>query len=238
LLQEVEQLSCPQCQATNEQDYVLCHHCGATLTGQSRLWELAGQFPPPVMPATPPADAYIPSMSASQYPRTPGEQFFPDNRAGQYIPGLNAPSSQFRPDWRRLTRVEQTAAGATLIVLVSLFLPWFGFDEAGTNISVSGTGAHGYLVVVVLLSVLMAGYLLQRSGWEEFPFRMPVAHETVLMAGAGLQFLLVTIGFSDVPIAGLSWQFGAYLALIASAAGLGAALMPVVRSRQARPGPG
>ncbi len=190
------------------------------------------------MPAAPPAEAYLPSMSASQYPRTPGEQFLPDNRAGQHIPGLNAPSSQFRPAWRRLTRVEQTAAVATLTVLVSLFLPWFGFNQAGTNIRVSGTGAHGYLVAVVLLSVLMAGYLLQRSGWEEFPVRMRVAHETVLMAGAGLQFLLVTIGFSEVPIAGLSWEFGAYLALIASAAGLGAALLPVLRSRPGRPGPG
>ncbi len=194
-------MTCSECQGTNRQDSARCAHCGATLTG----------------------------MSASQYPRTPGEQFLPDNRAGRHIPGLNAASSQFRPDWRRLTRVEQTAAGATLVVLVSLFLPWFGFDEAGTNISVSGTGAHGYLVVVILLSVLTAGYLLQRSGWEEFPFRMPVAHETVLMAAAGLQFILVTIGFSDVPIAGLSWEFGAYLGLIAAAAGLGAALMSVIR---------
>ena len=34
------------------------------------------------------ADQYIPSSSASQYPRTPGEQYLPDNRAGQYIPSL------------------------------------------------------------------------------------------------------------------------------------------------------
>ena len=234
-LQEVEQLSCPQCQAPNEQDSASCDQCGAALTGQAHPWDLADPFPPPTAQASPLADTFIPSTSASQYPRTPGEQFLPDNRAGQYIPGSDVPASQFRPAWRRLTRVEQTAGGATLIVLVSLFLPWFGFADLGT--SVSGTGAHGYLVIEVLLAVLMTGYLLQRSGWEEFPFRLPVAPETVLIAGAGLQFVLVAIGFADVPMAGLSWQSGAYLALIAAAATLGAALMPVLRSRPSRRGP-
>jgi hypothetical protein len=204
--QEVEQLSCPQCQATNQQASANCEHCGAALTGPS----------------------------ASQFPRTPAEQFLPDHRPGQYVPGSDTRSRQFRPDWRRLTRVEQAAGGATLIVLVSLFLPWFGFDDLGTDTSVSGTGAHGYLVIVALLAVLMAGYLLQRSGWEQFPLGLPVAHETVLIAGAGLQFAGVAIGFADVPAAGLSWDFGAFLALIAAAAALGAALVPVLRSRQAR----
>jgi len=204
----VEQLSCPQCQARNEHDSASCDQCGAALTGSS----------------------------ASQFPRTPGEQFLPDNRAGQYIPGSDVPARPFRPDWRRLTRAERTAGGATLIVLMSLFLPWFGL--AGLGSSISGTGAHGYLVIVVLLAVLMAGYLLQRSGWEAFPFRLPVTPETILIAGAGLQFAGVAIGFADVPIAGLSWDFGAYLALIAAAAALGAALTPVLRSRPSRPGPG
>jgi len=207
-LEEVEQLSCPQCQATNEHESASCDNCGAALIGSS----------------------------ASQFPRTPGEQFLPDNRAGHYIPGSDVSACPFRPDWRRLTRVERTAGGATLIVLMSLFLPWFGF--AGLGSSISGADAHEYLVIVVLLEVLMAGYLLQRSGREAFPLRLPVTPETVLIAGASLQFAGVAIGFADVPIAGLSWDFGAYLALIAAAVALGAALTPVLGSRPSRPGPG
>lgn len=203
-------MSCSQCQDTNEQGSAYCHHCGTALAEES-----------------------IPGMSASQYPRTPGEQFLPDNRAGRYIPGSDVPPSQFRPGWRQLSRAEQTTAGATLTVLLSLFLPWFGFDELGANVSVSGTAAHGYLVIVVLLATLMAGYLLQRSGWKQFPFRLPIAPRTALIAVTVLQFLLVAIGFSDVPTAGLSWEFGAYLALAASAAALGAALLPVIRKRGA-----
>jgi hypothetical protein len=40
----------------------------------------------------------------------------------------------------------------------------------------------------------------------------------VLLAGAGVQFVLVLIGFLDVPLAGLRWEIGAYLALLAAAA--------------------
>jgi len=129
--------------------------------------------------------------------------------------------------------VEQTAGGATLIVLISLFLPWFGFDELGTTISISGTAAHGYLVVVVLLAVLVAGYLLWRAGWEEFPVRLPITHEALLLGAVSLQFVLVTIAFADDPVSGLSREIGAYLALIASVAAVGPAVMPVIRLWQA-----
>jgi hypothetical protein len=181
------------------------------------------------------ADQYIPSSSASQYPRTPGEQYLPDNRAGQYIPAARAPAGEFRPDMRRLSRAEQTAGGATLIVLISLFLPWFRFAELGTSISISisGTTAHRYLVVVVLLAVLTAGYLLWRSGWEEFPLSLPITHEALLLAAVGLQMAIVAIAFLDLPVPGLSREIGAYLALIASAVAVGPAVLSAIRSRQA-----
>lgn len=210
-------MSCPQCQATNEPGSASCGRCGATLA--VRPWYLTDPLP---SQAGLPAETYVPSTSASQFPRTPGEQFLPDSRAGRYIPGADLPVSHFRPSWRRLTLVEQTAGGATLIVLGSLFLPWFGLG----SVSDSGTGTHGYLVLVILLAVLMAGYLLQRSGRPEFPFSLPVRHETVLITAAGAQFLLVAVGFADMPIPGLHREFGAYLALIAAAAAVGAALIP------------
>jgi hypothetical protein len=213
---------CPQCRAWSEQTSVICGPCGTSLPGsRGDSYDIPDS----------PADLFLPRPSASQFPRTPGEQYLPDNRAGQYIPGSNIPSRPFRPDVRRLTQVEQAAGGATLIVLISLFLPWFGF---GANASVSGTAAHGYLAIVVLLAVLMAGYLLQRSGRDEAGFRLPVAPETLLLAGAGLQFAAVVIAFCEVPPSGHNREYGAYLALIAAAAAGGAAAIPPIRSRQAR----
>jgi hypothetical protein len=232
---------CSQCQTMNEEYSTSCGNCGTPNPGAVTS-EMPGLFSSPSTPAAngeqfglpEPADQYLPSSSASQYPRVPGEQYIPDNRAGQYIPAGRAQAGQFRLDVRRLTLAEQFAGGATLIVLVSLFLPWFGFNEVGTSISVSGTSAHGYLATAVLLAVLLAGYLLWRSGWQEFPVSLPVAHEMLLLVATGLQFVLVAVAFLDVPVAGLNREFGAYLALMASVAALALAARPALRSRQPR----
>jgi hypothetical protein len=141
-----------------------------------------------------------------------------------------SPPREFRLDLRRLSRAEQTVGDASLVVLVSLFLPWFGFGTLGANISVAGTTAHGYLVVVVITALLIAGYLLLRSGWAEFPVRLPIAHEILLLAGTGVQFLLVLIGSLDVPLAGLGREIGVYLALLASAVAVIPVAGPVLRS--------
>jgi hypothetical protein len=170
--------------------------------------------------------------SASQFPRTPGDQYIPSAASGQHSPPEPAAPREFRLDLRRLSRADLTVGGASLVVVVSLFLPWFGFGELGA--SVSGTTAHGYLVLAVITALLMAAYLLLRSGWDEFPVSLPIAHERLLLAGTGAQFLLVFIGFLDVPLAGLSWEIGAYLALIASVAAAVPVVLPVLRSRQGR----
>jgi len=217
---------CPQCQTANEEYPASCGNCG-TPSPEA----VTSEVPDNLFIAAE-SDQYLPSSSASQYPRVPGEQYLPDNRAGQYIPAGRARAPQFRPDVRRLSRVEQMTGGATLIALISLFLPWFGFDEIGTSISISGTSAHGYLAIAVLVEVLLAGYLLWRSGWEEFPVSLPITHEVLLLVATGLQFVLVAVAFLDVPVAGLSREFGAFLALIASVAAVGLAAGPGLRSRQ------
>jgi hypothetical protein len=65
---------------------------------------------------------------------------------------------------------------------------------------------------------------------ESLPVRLPIAHETLLLAGTGVQFLLVLIGFLDVPLAGLGREIGAYLALLAAVAAAVPVARPVVRS--------
>jgi hypothetical protein len=171
---------------------------------------------------------------ASQFPRTPGDQYVVSTGPGQHGPPPPAPARDFRLDLRRLSRADQTAGGASLVVLVSLFLPWFGVGTLGASISIAGTAAHGYLVIVVITALLMAGYLLLRSGWGEFPVRLPVAHETLLLAGTGVQLLLVLIGFLDVPLAGLGREIGAWLALLASVTAVVPVARPVLRSWRGR----
>jgi len=172
--------------------------------------------------------------SVSQFPRTPGDQYVASAGPGQHGPPPPAPAREFRLDLRRLSRVDQTVGGASLVVLVSLFLPWFGFGTLGANISIAGTTAHGYLVVVVITVLLITGYLLLRSGWAEYPVRLPIAHETLLLAGTSVQFLLVLIASLDVPLAGLGREIGAYLALLAAAAAVIPVARPVLRSGPGR----
>ncbi|MGH3238416.1 MAG: hypothetical protein ACRDOH_35200, partial [Streptosporangiaceae bacterium] len=173
-------------------------------------------------------EQYAPAGPPGQH-----EQYAPGPPAGRHAPGAPTPASQFRLDLRRLSRVDQTVGGASLVVLISLFLPWFGFSALGESFSASGTTAHGYLVIVVILAVLMIGYLVLRSGWDEFPVNLPVAHAPLLLIGTGLQLLLVLIGFFDVPVSGLSWEIGAYLALIASVTAAGPLIIPAIRTWQA-----
>jgi hypothetical protein len=154
--------------------------------------------------------------------------------AGQHAPAPAAQAREFRLDLRRLTRAEQIAGTANMIVLVALFLPWFGFDELGTSITISGTTAHSYLMLVVITALLMSGYLLLRSGWDEFPVSLPVAPELVLLGVAAAQFVLILVGFLDVPLSGLGWEIGAYLALIAAAAAAAPLVSPALHLWQAR----
>ncbi len=215
-------MTCPQCRADTRPDAAFCGSCGTPF----------GLEPPG---EADPAAASQLGASASQFPRTPGDQYIPSVTSGQHgPPPVSAPTRQFRLDLRRLSRADQVVGGASLVVLVSLFLPWFGFSTLGASISVTGTTAHGYLVLVVITGLLIPGYLLLRSGWGEFPFPLPVAHGALLVAATGVQFLLVLIGFLDVPAAGLSWEMGAYLAVAAATLAAVRMAWPAVRSRPDR----
>jgi hypothetical protein len=64
-----------------------------------------------------------PAASASQFPRTPGDQYIPSAASGQHGPPASASPREFRLDLRRLSRSDQAVGGASLVVLISLFLP-------------------------------------------------------------------------------------------------------------------
>ena len=177
----------------------------------------------PPGPYAPGPGSYAPGPSSPPGPYAPGP--------GPYAPGHSSPSGAFRLDLRRLGRVEQAFGGASLVVLISLFLPWYGVSVLGASYTVSGTSAHWYLVVTLLLAILLIGYLVLRSGWDKPPLDLPIAHAPLLLIGTGLQLLLVFIGFLDKP-AGLSWEIGAYLALIAAVAAAAPVIVPAVRSWQ------
>jgi hypothetical protein len=167
---------------------------------------------------------------------------------GQYQRGTSGPfvqnssglsSASF--DLARLTRVDKIVAGATLITMISLWLPWYTgtysvVGELTSSGSVSGTGDHGWLWLEFILALVLLAYLVSRAVWNELPFRLPVAHTPLLIAGTCLQFLFILNGFLALPstdgVQGLSvsWDFGAFLALIASIVAFAPVAYPLVKS--------
>ena len=132
---------------------------------------------------------------------------------------------------------------ASLVVLISLFLPWFSVtvslldaNLAGVSpgsASESGMSAHGWLWFAFIISLVIVAYLILRAGYTALPFRLPLGHEQGLLAAAGLNLLLIFIAFMLKPgtgIAGIgvSWSFGAIMALVAAIA---AVASPVLASR-------
>ncbi len=193
-----------------------------------------GTYSPGAAPGPYQAGSYSPDGPSNHYrPSDPADPQYSARPQGQPFPwDGRAPAQSFRMDLRRLSRVDQTVGGASLVLLISLFLPWFGFSGFDGAFSVSGTSTHGYLVIVVILALLMMAYLVMRSGWDKFPVNLPIAHAPLLLIGTGLQLLLVLIGFLAKP-SGLSWEIGAYLGLIAAITAAGPVIVPAIRSWQA-----
>jgi hypothetical protein len=132
-------------------------------------------------------------------------------------------------DASRWTLDDRITGGATLLVLISLFLPWFTVNLAGLgalgvtggSASASGTTAHGWLWFVFIIGLIELLYLLAMAGLQQLP-ALPLKHERLLLAASALNLLLVLIAFLLKPGSDglaqvkIGWDFGAFIALIAA----------------------
>jgi hypothetical protein len=127
---------------------------------------------------------------------------------------------------------------ASLIVLISLFLPWFEASATSSfgsqSGSESGTDAHGWLWVVFILVLVIVGFLVLKAGFSKLPFSLPVPEEAVLLAAAGIDLLLILVAFLLKPSVGptfgisvsIGWDVGAYVGLVAAIV----AVVPLARA--------
>ena len=128
-------------------------------------------------------------------------------------PGANSPST-FKFNVKRWTQNDRIVAGATLVLFISLFLPWFGWSSVVFSVSVDGLW-HGYMYIPLLICLLVLAYFLAKAGWDELPLKLPLPEAQLLTIANGINFVLTFISFITKP-AFTSWQFGAYIGLIAS----------------------
>jgi hypothetical protein len=218
-----------------------CTNCGAQFGGQSA----APPPPPPPPPGpsgyAPPQQGYAPPQQGYTPPQQPGYSpqpgYGPPAQPAYQQPGqYRAVPPAFSLDLGRLNRVDQAIGVASLILIITLFLPWFGVSALGATATVSGFSAHGYLVISLLTAVALIGYLVMRAGWDDPPMKLPVAHAPLLLVLTGLQLLIVLLAFLFKP-GFTSWEFGAWLGLLAALVACGAIVVPAIQSMQAsRPG--
>jgi hypothetical protein len=148
-------------------------------------------------------------------------------------PAARPASTGFKLDIERWSVPDRVVGGATLILFISLFLPWFTYGGS----SVDGLW-HGYEYLTLIIALGIIGYLIARAAIPSFQPNMPVSHDMVLLAASAINLLLVLIGFLARPSASAffvtvtaSWGFGAFLALIAALAATIAAVRPVLAAR-------
>jgi hypothetical protein len=152
------------------------------------------------------------------------------------------PAMAFHFDAARWTMADRIAGGATFVLLISLFLPWFsvsaGFGSFTANSSVDALTAHGYLYLVLLLAVAMLGYLIVAAGLKDMP-ALPLGRDQLLGAAAAVNLLLVLIAMlfkpgGGAPLVKVSWDFGAFLGLAAAIVAFAPLARALPRARSGR----
>jgi hypothetical protein len=131
----------------------------------------------------------------------------------------------------RWERTDRAAGIATIVVLISLVLPWFGVSVLGISGTADGLTVHGYLYLVLLVALAILAYLVLHAGFEELPFRLPVGHGQLMLAATGLNFFLVLIAFLTKPTL-TSWQYGAFVGLAGAVVAVASLARPAIARRR------
>lgn len=204
---------CPNCNAPIRGDSEFCTNCGAPVRTQAAptASDAAMTQPAQQQQQPPPAREPIAPYSGPPAPGFPGQPARPS-------------TPPFSFDIKRLATPDLVIGGASIVTLISLFLPWYGL----LGFSTSGMSLHGYLVIALLAAIALLGYLVLRAGWAAAPVKLPIAHTPLLLIGTGVQLLFVLIAFLQSD--GFGHQFGSYLALLAALIACGVIAVPVIRA--------
>jgi hypothetical protein len=195
--------SCPQCQTETSDDAAFCPQCGATIPQSFGITAEAS-----AAPAGPPPSTY-------SYAATPA-------------PGTAVYSGAFKFDATRLSSADRITGIASFVLLITLFLPWYG----AFGFSPDGLSWHGYLYIVLLVTIAILVYLGARAGLGTLAINKSLAHAPVLLVATLVNFVLVFLAFLFKP-SGFSWQYGAFLSLIAAIVAAAPIAVPALRSAQA-----
>jgi len=132
-------------------------------------------------------------------------------------------------------------AGSSVMLAISLFLPWFGlriaYDPAAASVTADGPRAHGFLWIVLLLALAVLAILVTRPYLARLSGSLPSSGQ-MLIGATALALLLTLLGFASRPAGttnnipfgltlspaiSIGWRYGAYVGVLAAAVGFAAA---------------
>ena len=129
-----------------------------------------------------------------------------------------------------LNAKDRVSGPATLVLLVSFWLPWFSVGP----ISADGLSVHGWLFIAVLNSIVLVLYALVTAfGVGDLADQGRLSKEQLLALLTGINLAFVVLGFLLKP-AGFSWSWGALVALAAAIVAFLPFGVPLMEARRHR----
>jgi hypothetical protein len=154
--------------------------------------------------------------AAIRRPVMPQPTTKPPRKSRQRLNGVNAK--------------DRVAGPASLVLLISLWLPWYSFGP----FSVSGLSAHGWLFIAVLDAIVLVLYVVITAfGAGDLADQGRLSKEQLLVLLTGGNVALVVLGFLLKP-SGFSWSWGAFLALVAAMVAFLPFGIPLIRAQRRR----
>ena len=136
---------------------------------------------------------------------------------------------------KRWSQIERTTAIASLVLFISLFLPWYTYNFGAGSVSADGL-SRGYMYLVFFLCLGILVYLVSAAGFSEMPFKLPMPGEQLLLIATVVNLVLVVLAFIDKPggvgFSGIGWGFGAFIGLIAAVVAALPLGMPALKARR------
>jgi hypothetical protein len=119
---------------------------------------------------------------------------------------------------------------ANLVLLVSFWLPWYSIGP----LSADGPSAHGWLFIAVLDAIVLVFYVLIAAfGVGDLAAQGRMSKEQLLALITGVDLILVVLAFLLKPT-GLSWSWGAFVALAAAIVAFLPFGLPLIRAQRGR----
>jgi hypothetical protein len=152
----------------------------------------------------------------------------PQGFGGTVVPPTPHQPSSVSIDFRRLGTGDIVAAAGSVLLFISLFLPWYSVSGEGISYSTSAIGSYsgGWRVLDLVLDILILLFLFIRTMTPR-GFRLPLPYWQLLTILLSVQFLLTLLAFLVKPSTGDSWgwSFGAFMGLVAAVIALAGGIM-------------